>query len=580
MTHTSSTDGRSALLDVASVLRWAGDAVDVLERARPVIDRANVFPVPDADTGTNLAGTLTQARDSAVAAAGAGPATTDDVLHALAHGALLGARGSSGVIMSEFLRGFAAGHAASPAGLPDASRAEESAAGLLARALDRGAESAHASVVDPRSGTMLTAARGAADAAARAVTDGGGLAEVLVAACAGADAALRRSVDELDELRRARVLDAGAYGFVLVLDALCRALGHGPTRATEAETLSVAGEPVAHEGGSHAHGSHGAHGTVVDGEFEVMCVVRHAVGAEGGTTTSLEEVAPLLRSGLQQLGDSVVVVGGADRRDPAGDGSARRGTWQVHVHTDHPVDVLRLLDRWEVGQVVVRCLAHQVSARGAAELGLVACTSAPGLVTDLARSGAVVVLRGSGPVEREDLLRAVHETDAEQVLVLPADESTLALARGLGDLSRPQVTAVASTSDLHVVAALSAWVSDTSAGSAGRAARTASLRAMEAVVASVRAVQVDAARPAELVDQLSRLLQYAARTCEPSPTASTASTAPAAPTVLTVLAGDLVPASVLTDLVVHAERLAPGLETVVLPSGRRSTALVIGAEQQ
>ena len=576
MTHTSGTDGRSALLDVASVLRLAGDAVDVLERARTVIDRANVFPVPDADTGTNLAGTLTRARDAAAAAAGAGPATADDVLHALAHGALLGARGSSGVIMSEFLRGFAAGHAAAPAGLPDDSRAEASPAGLLARALDRGAVSARASVVDPRPGTMLTAARGAADAASRAVAGGGDLAEVLLGACEGAGAALRRSVDELDELRRARVLDAGAYGFVLVLEALCRALGHGPTRATEAESLSLAGEPGEHQNG-HAHGAHGAHGSVVDGEFEVMCVVRHTVSADDGPATSLEEVAPLLRSGLQQLGDSVVVVGGADRRDPAGDGSARRGTWQVHVHTDHPVEALRLLDRWEVGQVVVRCLAHQVSARGGAEVGLVACTSAPGLVTDLARSGAVVVLRGSGPVEREDLLRAVHETDAEQVLVLPADEATLALARGLVDLSRPQVTVVASTSDLHVVAALSAWVSDAAAESAGLVARTAALSAMEAVVASVRAVQVDAARPAELVDQVSRLLQGGARTHEPGPTVPAV---PTSTTVLTVLAGDLVPASVLTDLVAHAERLAPGLEAVVLPSGRRSTALVIGAEQQ
>jgi len=206
---------------------------------------------------------------------------------------------------------------------------------------------------------------------------------------------------------------------------------------------------------------------------------------------------------------------------------------------------------------------------------------------DLARSGAVVVLRGDGEIERSDLLRAVHETDAEHVVVLPADEQTLAVAGGLSDLSHPQTTVVGSTSDLHVVAALSAWVVGTPAPPADLAA---ALAPVVDAVGAVRAVRLDASRPARVRDGIDSLLSASAA---PGPAAGGAATGPdlapdraagdassSALTVLTVLVGDLVPGQVVDDLVSRAEHLVPGVEVVVLPSGRRSTALVIGAEQQ
>lgn len=665
------------------VLRWADGAAEVLERARPVLDRANVFPVPDADTGTNLAATLRAARDAAVTSAASDAPSADRVLHAFARGALVGARGSSGVILSEFLRGLAG---AAPSGTGSAGPVTD--ATRLARAIDRGARRAVAAVVDPRPGTMLTAARGAADAALEAAAGGGNLVQTVESARSGASQALRRSVDELDVLRAAGVLDAGAYGFVLLLDALAAALGPDLENSTDRvsvghgtivlmDSLAVADAPAASgtsagtgsgtgaraPGGDDLHGSrtspddherggrpgereghgnrenksnhtnHGEH-HAVDGEFELMCVVRHAVrrsptpasgdpagapaalecpsgsvssvdgidslgvsdGVGGlGVSDALAAVAPALRSGLQQVGDSVVVVGGADHEvaDASGD---LHGLWQVHVHTDHPLEALRVLDRWDVGPVVVRCLSHQVSAvstRAAgtsAPVGVVACTASPGLVMDLARSGAVVVLRVDGEIERSDLLRAVHETDAEHVVVLPADEQTLAVARGLADLSHPQTTVVDSTSDLHVVAALSAWVVGTTAPSADLAGM---LAPVVDAVGAVRAVRLDASRPAGVSDGIDSLLSASAapgpvagRTA-PGPDLATAATDCAtgvvsspALTVLTVLVGDLVPGQVVDDLVSHAEHLVPGVEVVVLPSGRRSTALVIGAEQQ
>lgn len=677
------TDRPGDVLGLEVVLRWADGAVAVLERARPVLDRANVFPVPDADTGTNLAATLRAARDAAVASAASDAPSADRVLHAFARGALVGARGSSGVILSEFLRGLAG---AAPSGtgatgtVTDATR--------LARALDRGARRAVAAVVDPRPGTMLTAARGAADAALEAAAGGGDLVQTVESARTGASKALRRSVDELDVLRAAGVLDAGAYGFVLVLDALAAALGPDLESAADRvsvghgtivlmDSLAVADAPAGSgtsagtgsgtgaraPGGDDLHGSrtspddyerggrpgereghgnrentsnHANHGEhhAVDGEFELMCVVRHAVrrtptpasGDPAGAAAALERpsgsvssvdgidslgvsdsidgidridvsdalaaVAPALRSGLQQVGDSVVVVGGADH-EVADASDDLHGLWQVHVHTDHPLEALRVLDRWDVGPVVVRCLSHQVSAvstraaGASAPVGVVACTASPGLVMDLARSGAVVVLRGDGEIERSDLLRAVHETDAEHVVVLPADEQTLAVAGGLSDLSHPQTTVVGSTSDLHVVAALSAWVVGTPAPPADLAA---ALAPVVDAVGAVRAVRLDASRPARVRDGIDSLLSASAA---PGPAAGGAATGPdlapdraagdassSALTVLTVLVGDLVPGQVVDDLVSRAEHLVPGVEVVVLPSGRRSTALVIGAEQQ
>ncbi len=677
-----SSDRPGDVVGLEVVLRWADGAAAVLERARPVLDRANVFPVPDADTGTNLAATLRAARDAAVASAETDAPSADRVLQAFARGALVGARGSSGVILSEFLRGLAG---AAPSGTGAAGTVTD--ATRLARALDRGARRAVAAVVDPRPGTMLTAARGAADAALEAAAGGGDLVQTVESARAGAAQALRRSVDELDVLRAAGVLDAGAYGFVLVLDALAAALGPDQESAADRvsvghgtivlmDSLAVADAPAGSgtsagtgsgtgaraPGGDDLHGSrtspddqerdgrpgerereghgnrenssnhtnHGEH-HAVDGEFELMCVVRHAVrrtptpasGDPAGAAAALERpsgsvdgidgidslgvsdgvgglggsdalavVAPALRSGLQQVGDSVVVVGGADHEvaDASGD---LHGLWQVHVHTDHPLEALHVLDRWDVGPVVVRCLSHQVSAvstRAAgtsAPVGVVACTASPGLVMDLARSGAVVVLRGDGAIERSDLLRAVHETDAEHVVVLPADEQTLAVARGLADLSHPQTTAVGSTSDLHVVAALSAWVVGNAAPSADLAA---ALAPVVDAVGAVRAVRLDASRPAGVRDGIDSLLSASAA---PGPAAGGATTGPdlapdraagdassPALTVLTVLVGDLVPGQVVDDLVSRAEHLVPGVEVVVLPSGRRSTALVIGAEQQ
>ena len=209
----------SRTLDAALLERWAAAAVAALEGHRAEIDRINVFPVADRDTGTNMLLTMR------AAAAGCG---RDDALvaaaEALARGALLGARGNSGVILSQVLRGVAEAVAA----------AEGPCAGaVLADALDRGARLAEKAVTRPQEGTVLTVLAAAADGAAAARSDR--LDAVAVAAVAAARTALRATPDQLPALGRAGVVDAGGFGLVVVLDALAALVtGRAPADAPDA----------------------------------------------------------------------------------------------------------------------------------------------------------------------------------------------------------------------------------------------------------------------------------------------------------------------------------------------------------
>ena len=148
-----------ALLDPALVFAWATASVEVLERRRSELDRINVFPVADADTGTNLLLTMRAAVEAVHEAAGTADADAGAIAAALARGALLGARGNSGVIFSQVLRGFAEAVTAvepAQAGARMADGAVLTDAAVLSDALARGAALASAALTDPREGTALS----------------------------------------------------------------------------------------------------------------------------------------------------------------------------------------------------------------------------------------------------------------------------------------------------------------------------------------------------------------------------------------------------------------------------------------
>jgi uncharacterized protein len=275
------------VLDADAVRRWYRSGLRALEASRAEIDSLNVFPVADADTGTNLFLTLQSAIAAAdeLDAASADRADLAETATSMARLCLLGARGSSGVILSQLLRGVAEVLAAErrpPRGL------------ALTAAFEHAVTLAYAAVAQPVEGTMLTVARAAAEAARRTQSDRLDL--VVAAAVLAAHDALRRTPSQLDVLSRAGVVDAGGRGIVVLLDVLQAVID-------EREVILPAprlASPTLDAGDSGS----------LSGAYEVMYLIDTA-----------DDRVPALRAALDEIGEAVVVSGGD-------------GLWNVHVHTD------------------------------------------------------------------------------------------------------------------------------------------------------------------------------------------------------------------------------------------------------
>ncbi|GAA0475178.1 hypothetical protein Aca07nite_14030 [Actinoplanes capillaceus] len=212
-------------LDAAAVRRWCNGGLEALRAHQREIDDLNVYPVPDGDTGTNLVLTLTAAHEAV-----AGPPEPEPgpegmtavarLMRRMARGALLGARGNSGVIVSQILRGMADTFAAAVA----------VRGGELARALRTATDAAYAAVARPVEGTVLSVVAAAAEGAGRTRSDD--LATVAKAAAQAAAEALDRTPQQLPVLARAGVVDAGGRGLCLLLDALVEVVAEGETPPT------------------------------------------------------------------------------------------------------------------------------------------------------------------------------------------------------------------------------------------------------------------------------------------------------------------------------------------------------------
>ncbi|CAM5781136.1 DAK2 domain-containing protein [Cellulomonas persica] len=394
-------------LEVAQAIAWVDGARAGLAQARGRIDAVNVFPVADGDTGTNawltLEGGARAVDEVRVRADQTGGPDAADVLSAFARGAMLAARGNSGVILSQWLAGFA--RRVTGAG-PD-----ERAGVVLADALRAAARAARQALADPQEGTVLTLADEVADAAVLGADAGAPTATVLAQSATAGHQALARISATHPVLRRAHVPDAGACALLVVVDALVAGVAGdaapGPV-AWLPERGSGHDEPAPQECGA----GHAAQG----GAFEVMLVVR-----DDGP----RDLAEALRRALGQVGDSVAVVG-AD------------GWWHAHVHTDEPAAAIEACALGRREQVVVRRLdvvELGVDAGPGAGWGLVVVTASPGLASWYATAGAVVVVRcPEEPVTAAHVRRAVEDTGRRDVLVLPGGAVTGAELEALLEL--------------------------------------------------------------------------------------------------------------------------------------------------
>ena len=445
-------------LDGAVVRAWAVAAADAMAWSAARIDAVNVFPVRDADTGTNVRLTL----GGGAAAAGRAPQSADaeEVARAFALGCLRSARGNSGVILSQYLEGFAAGLGDASHDVPG--RAPGTDGKLLARALVRAAAEGARAVALPQEGTVLTVARLVGERASRSAADGGPADQVLGVALREARAELRHVSAGNPVLRQAGVVDAGACALLVLLEALERALlaptGQQPAPLTGAPDWLPVGGP--RTGGRNAPG--------FGGTFEVMMLVRPSEPDAA--------VGDRLRTALAEVGDSVAVVGADD-------------LWHLHVHTDLPAAAI------EAGgaagpreQVVVRLVegaAAQVAAGD--DLGVVIGTASPATAGWFATGGAVVVVQcPEAPVDAAHLVRAAADTGSDHVVVLPGTEEAAAAVRllvdpdgGGGELPGVRVEAVDTAVGVLRTAVASLALLGTHGGAAaGRAeqARAALLR--------------------------------------------------------------------------------------------------------
>lgn len=531
-------------LDDAALRAWAGHASDGLRAARSELDRLNVFPVADADTGTNLYLTVAEAA-AALAALPAGPVRV--AASALSRGALLGARGNSGVIVGQYLQALLTDLLARSPGDPVPVTAADLVAGLQVAA-----DAAYRAVGSPVEGTVLTIGRAVADAAAAQSRDRGQGGEdgraVLERAVAAGYRALALTPGQLAPLGRAGVPDAGGWGLLIVLDALLTALGGRPgNRPVVGAPIGPADETDGPDEHARVEGSLDVHRHPQDaqgGEFEVMYVVTRPSDAGD------EEVGPALRTRLTQVGDSVAVVGGD-------------GLWQVHVHTDAPLAALDVTDRAVVSQVRVRHLASQSGVHGAHRpvLGLVAVTGARGLVADLARAGAVVVLVGRGGAAGPELGRAVDDTGAGEVLVLAADDTVTAVPVGLGeDPATPVRTTLRTGLSEVAVVAGAATCAALSTGTAVQDPVGEVLAAVEAVRDAVVPAAVGGLGHADLVLTTARSLLSEEGS------------------LLTVLAGDATDPQVVDVLRAGLKESHEAVDVVVLAAGTPGADVTLGVE--
>ena len=414
--HTSETVARPGVagrggvldsLDASAVGHWCAAALAALRRQQREIDALNVFPVADADTGTNLVLTF-QAAAAALAVGDApSPGATapgaasgepgrgiggKEAFARMARGALLGARGNSGMIVSQLLAGAAA---ALPSSGPIRGRA-------LADALRAAVAASYSAVVEPVEGTVLSVARAAADGAG--ATDSDDLAAVSAATVKAAMLALESTPAQLASIGLPGMVDAGGRGLVVILDAL-DAVVRGESLPVDTPALEPPRVPAGVQ-----------RGWEIQYLLDVPSEARPRVAS--------------LRRRLSEVGDSVVVV----CVDPHTEGHS---LWTVHVHSDDiGATIEAALDAGRPHQIAVTPLVDTQSAdapghanfeqRARAGRGVVAVVSGPGLARIFAAEGAITI---DAPPTVEDLVAAVDRSGAHEVVVLANDSAH----RGVAD---------------------------------------------------------------------------------------------------------------------------------------------------
>ncbi|MHB0859497.1 MAG: DAK2 domain-containing protein [Anaerolineae bacterium] len=402
-----------------------------LEKHVPSVNALNVFPVPDGDTGTNMSLTIRAALQEAGTQS---YASVSELARVVAHGALMGARGNSGVILSQIMRGFA--------------RAMDNKTVMspldLADGLREGAATAYKGVMKPVEGTILTVVRECAEAAARAGSAGATLEEVLETAVREARASVARTPHLLPVLAQAGVVDAGGQGLLIILEGSLRFV-RGEVAEPNAAVVDQAADTQAPAEGDY--------------NYDTQFIIK-------GTGLDVERI----REQVAAEGDSVLVVGDSE-------------TIKVHVHSDQPGRVLDIgVGHGQVTNVIIENMQLQYEEfvasqtlvvpklplpaaiiapppEPAREIGVIAVVSGDGLKRVFESLGASAVVPGGQTMNpsTQDLLSAIENCKSSRIILLPNNSNIILAANQARELASKEVVVLPTKTAPQGIAALLAY---------------------------------------------------------------------------------------------------------------------------
>jgi len=544
----AATAGKATGVDGQLFKRALLGSLNWLAANHEEVNRLNVFPVPDGDTGTNMLLTLQSAVEDVKES---NAAEISKIAKLASHGSLMGARGNSGVILSQIFRGFA--------------RAVEGKSSLtpaeLAAGFEEAANAAYRAVNKPTEGTILTVAREAGRAAATAAANAdANVPRVIAAAAAGARAAVLKTPSQLQILRDAGVVDAGGFGLQLILEGMLKSVEESEPALAAVRSISSASQvSLALPEGGWGYCT----------EFLI----------EGNNLDT-----DLIRGQIESLGNSVLVVGEPE-------------LVKVHVHTDDPTTVINLaggygrLLKLNVGDMSTQ---HRriLETESAASDARPPRPTGPGLAAVVAGRGLVDIFRGLGVdaiieggqtmnPSTQDMLTAIESVAYDEVILLPNNGNVIPAAKQVVGLTKKKVHLVETHSVPQGVSAVVAFRPERSGEE--------NLRAMRAEAERVQTIEVTHAvrdtrsngvkvRKGDVIGLINDRLEIAGRDYSQVIKEALGKLGPDAYELVTVYRGEQASDDELARLESEIRSNYPGLEVEVQQGGQQHYPFILSVE--
>jgi DAK2 domain fusion protein YloV len=541
-----------------------------LEQHRAAVNALNVFPVPDGDTGTNMTLTL---RAATKGIADSTETSAASVAETLARGALMGARGNSGVILSQILRGFSQGLAGK----------ETFLASDFATALNEAARMAYTAVIKPVEGTILTVIREAAEGAQASAATGADLTIVLEDTVRAARAAVQKTPDLLPTLKQAGVVDAGGQGLTYILEGICKYSRGEPVEMTEKERAEQ--DAIIHKGEIQVEEEFGYEVVfMLAGESLDVAGIRDTITAMGGVSTVVAGDAQLIK---------------------------------VHTHTPTPGKILDYgvslgsLQDINIENLQEQSLRYEAegraergeapSANGRAAVALASGEQESGGLHELKDIGVVAVVAGDGwngvyrelgvsaivpggqtmNPSTEELFAAVESCPFEQIILLPNNGNVIMSARQVLQLTKKKAQVIPSDSMPQGITALLAFNLD-SDFDANCQAMEAAIKHVDTVeiTRAVRSVQIDGVnvREGDIIGLVNGRLVTAGDDSTQVTHESLIRMGADRHEIVTVYYGEGIEAAAAQTLAQQIKSWYPGVEIEVVNGGQPYYAYIISAE--